>query len=235
MSDAPSYAMRRSKVFSSARSSSSPAIVLSRRAIALRPSRRRVRDLVVEVGALEQAPADAGVGRAARAGQAAGGRSEGAREAGPDDLALFRVERVAVGRADGLVDGALHAGLGPEGDVAEIGMVDVAGEQHDRGRRLAALAGADLFEQLAQALEGELEGGPVVEVDGPPQLLAAARDRAAPGAVAEALVPGLEVVEAGGEQVGDRGRRAAGGRSRRWRGRRSSPRPRRRTSSAAPR
>ncbi len=49
------------------------------------------------------------------------------------------------------------------------------------------------------------KAGPVVEVDFAAQLLARPGHRLAPGAVAELLVPGLEPVEGGGEEPGDRG------------------------------
>ena len=58
---------------------------------------------------------------------------------------------------------------------------------------LASLAGADLFEQPAEAVEGELEGGPVVEVERSAQFLAGSGHRAF--AFAETLVPGLEIVK----------------------------------------
>ena len=46
-------------------------------------------------------------------------------------------ERVAVGRADRLVDGALaRPVVASQADLGQVGVVDVAGEDHDRGRRL---------------------------------------------------------------------------------------------------
>ena len=113
-------------------------------------------------------------------------------------------------------------------------MVDVAGEDDDRGRRLAALAGGDLAQEVAQLREGLAEGGPVVEVDFAPQLLARPGGRLAPGAVAELLVPGLEPVEGGGEEPGDGGADQQVVEVARSRARRSSPTPRRRRSPAGP-
>ena len=142
----PAHVSRRSKVFSSACSSSSPATVLSSRTVASRPSRRRVADLVVEVGALEQAPADA---RVRGAGRAAPGRApaalNGRREAGPDHAPLV-ARRAGCGRASrppGRRRSRISAS-GLKAISAEVGVVDVAGEDDDRGRRLAALARADL-------------------------------------------------------------------------------------------
>src|ERR1700750_714671 len=84
-------------------------------------------------------------------------------------------------------------------------MVDVAGEDDDRGRRFAALAARYLVQEVAQVREGLAEGGPVVEVDFAPQLRRGPGGRLPPGAVAEPLVPGLEPVEGGGEDPGHRG------------------------------
>lgn len=44
-------------------------------------------------------------------------------------------------------------------------MVDIAGEDDDRGWRCTPFAGGDLGQQVAQAFEGIAEGGPVIEVD----------------------------------------------------------------------
>src|SRR5205809_327168 len=93
--------------------------------------------------------------------------------------------------------GALRLRAGTEGGRGEIGVVDGAGEDDDRSRRLAPLAGADLFEQAAQLLEGLVEAGPVIEIDRPAKPLAAPCRQPAPSDVANPLAPGLQVMEAG--------------------------------------
>ena len=85
-------------------------------------------------------------------------------------------------------------------------MVHITGERDDRGGRLAPLARRDRALELGELDEGALEGGPVLEVHGLPHLLSCARHAFAPGSRADGLVPRLEVVQRGREQVGERGR-----------------------------
>ena len=130
--------------------------VLSRRRVASRPSSRRVATWLSKNGPVDEAPADAGASGRPRAEPSARAAAlNGRAEPGPDGARSLRVERVAVGRADRLDDGALDPSLGPEADLAQIGVVDVPGEDRDRGRRAAPLARADLLEQFAEAVEGE--------------------------------------------------------------------------------
>ena len=70
----------------------------------------------------------------------------------------------------GLVDPVALGELDPR----EVGVVDVAAERHDRGRRLAALARAGRADQLDDLLERVREGGPVLEVERAPDPLAEA-------------------------------------------------------------
>ena len=130
------------------------------------------------------------------------------------DARSFLSSGLRYGRADRLVDGAPHAGLGREGDLAEVGVVDVAGEDARSTPAARPLAGADLASSRASASNESRNAGPVVEVERPAQLLAEPLATAAPGAVADRLVPGLEVVEAGRRAGRAAWWRSAGGRSR---------------------
>ena len=85
-------------------------------------------------------------------------------------------------------------------------MVDVAREQHDGRRSLAALPGADLAQKLGDPVERAPECRPVVEVHRPPELLAQFGSRGAPRPGADLLVPRLRVVHPVREQIGVRGR-----------------------------
>ena len=114
---------------------------------------------------------------------------------------LLRVERVADRRADGLVDVALDGAARAEADLGEIGVVHVARERDDRGGRAPALPLADLGDQARQPPEALRERGPVVEVERLADLLAERRGRLAPGPAADGLVPGLDVVDPGREEV----------------------------------
>ena len=72
---------------------------------------------------------------------------------------------------------------GREADLGQVGVVDVAGEDDDRGRRLAALAASRPRRAARAGRAKELaEGGPVVEVDGAPQLLGRPRAASPPQA-----------------------------------------------------
>ena len=100
----PGGARRRSRARAP---SSSPGTVLSSLMHRLAPVEADRRDLVVEVGALGEAPAEARVGRPRGPGERPHRRGERAGEAGLDRESLVTVERVAIGRADRLVDGAV--------------------------------------------------------------------------------------------------------------------------------
>ncbi len=62
-------------------------------------------------------------------GEGPGGEGGAGREARADDEALAAVERVAQRRADGLEDGRM--GTAVERGLGEVGVVHVAGQQHD--------------------------------------------------------------------------------------------------------
>ena len=119
----------------------------------------------------------------------------------PDRAALVGVERVAVGRAHGLVDGALDARVPSECDVGEICVMDVPGEDADRRRRTAVLAGADALDQLREPAKRGLEGGPMVEVERTAHALAREPRRARPRRRPRPSRSSLEVVKRRGEQV----------------------------------
>ena len=111
-------------------------------------------DLVIEVRALGEAPADTGILHPGRPCEAPGQRRRGPREPDTNGAALARVQRIAVWRTDRLVDATSRAGPTWERDVGQIGMVNVAGEHPDRGRRVAVLTGRQLPQQPGQPLEG---------------------------------------------------------------------------------
>ena len=96
----------------------------------------------------------------------------------------------------------LAAGRSGLGDVA---VVDVAGEEGDRLRCAAALAAGHRQRHLGDLLEAVLERRPVLEVERLAQLLADPAAALAPRAAGERLVPGLDVVQARGEQERERG------------------------------
>jgi hypothetical protein len=79
--------------------------------------------------------------------------------------------------------------------------VDVARERDDGGRRAAALSRRHLRQQLGETREPAEERCPVVEVERLANPLAELRRGLAPRARADLLVPGLQVVEGGREQV----------------------------------
>src|ERR1700709_2853686 len=105
-------------------------------------------DLVVEAGAVEEAPADARIFRAGEFCQGCRDFGEGLAEGRFDHSLFFLRERVAVRGADGLVDRRLSVGLarGPA-ELAQVGVVDVAGEDDDGARLFAALPGGDFSEK----------------------------------------------------------------------------------------
>ena len=125
-------------------------------------------DLVVEprlvVGI---APADGGILDAGRARERAHDhpRRRGGHEA--HHRPLLVVERVAERRARRLPRRRAHAGALRERDLGEVGVVDVARQRDDRGRRLAALARADRADDAHHALERLAERRPVLEVERP--------------------------------------------------------------------
>src|SRR5665809_42696 len=82
----------------------------------------------------------------------------------PYRKALDTHERLAVKRADRLVDGAGHVRVAPERHLRQVRVVDVPGQDADRGRGAPALPGTDLLQQEGEAHERILEGAPVVAV-----------------------------------------------------------------------
>src|SRR5204863_5346827 len=164
-------------------------------------AKREARDLVVEVGALDEAPLEVGIATAHRPGERTGEAPRRARGGELGLATLARVERVSKRRADGLVGLALDARRFGVLDLAQVRVVDVAREEDERGRGVAALARADLAEKLGDEVEGVLERGPVVEVDRAAKLLRALRDSGPPGAVADLLAPHLGVVHPVGEEI----------------------------------
>jgi len=80
-------------------------------------------------------------------------------------------------------------------------VVHVPGQEGHRVRGGAALAVRHRQRHLGDLAEAVLEGAPVLEVDRLSHPLAEPRAPVAPGALDERLVPRLEVVQAGREQV----------------------------------
>ena len=64
------------------------------------------------------------------------------------------------------------------------------------------LPGGDALYQASQRGEGALERGPVVQVLGAPDTLPERLRPLSPGACADRLVPGLEIVHTGAEENG---------------------------------
>src|SRR5215210_2643188 len=75
-----------------------------------------------------------------------------------------RRARVAPGRADRLVDGALYAVS--KVNLGQVAVVHVAGEHENRGRGATrrALSGADGSQEVRECFKGVMEGAPVLEV-----------------------------------------------------------------------
>ena len=146
-----------------------------------------------------------GSGAPAETGQGAGHGGERTREPGLDDRPLFRVERVAVGRADRLHDGALDPGVFLEPDVAQVGVVDVAGEDRDRGRWPCRASPSPPLRAARAGARTRTGRTPSGRSRPPGAASRCPARRAPPLPVAEPLVPGLQVMEAGREQVGHRG------------------------------
>ena len=142
------------------------------------------RDLVVEAGAVAEPPADPRVLGAGRLRQRRRHLGEGPREPGFDHPLLFARERVAVRRADGLVDRRLAVRLARPASRPRRGRRGGRPRPAPRPRRAwpPRRPGGDVAEQVAQRPEGVGEAAPVVEVDGPPQLLRLAAPPASPWA-----------------------------------------------------
>ena len=110
--------------------------------------------------------------------------------------ALLVVERVAERRADRLPDARLHAGAGREADLGQVGVVDVARQHADRRRRgpprarRRPRAAARTSRSKDSPNAGQCSRSSAWRSFSP-----SARRRLAPGAVADRLVPGLEVVQ----------------------------------------
>ena len=115
------------------------------------------RDLVVEVRTACEAPPDVGILDPRGVGEGADDDFSGARMADSDREALVGVERLPIWRADSLVDGAAHVRVAAERHLGEVGVMDVAGEDADRGRWTAALARADLLQQGGESHERALK------------------------------------------------------------------------------
>ena len=150
------------------------------------------------------------------------------------ERALAVVERVAERRAGRLVDRRAHPGAAREPDLGQVGVVHVARQRDDRRRRRAVRARRRRAHELHDAVERGAERRPVLEVERLPDLLAQQRRRLAPGAVADRLVPGLQVVQARARAGTAATCRAAGGRTRRRRAPRASPTRPGRASSGPP-
>ena len=78
--------------------------------------------------------------------------------------------------------------------------MDVAGQQDDRGRRVALTPMRDVVDQLGEAPEASLERGPVIHDRKPSQALAEDLADASPRPLAKRLVERLYVVQPGGQQ-----------------------------------
>src|SRR5687768_13815618 len=144
-------------------------------------------DLVVEVGPIRDAPADPWPLDARGGGEHSADRAARPRGGEAQDAAPAAVEIVAERRAHRLHHATARARRAAERDFCEEGVMDVAAEQADRCRRIAAPPGGDLLEQAGEALEGVLEGCPVLEIEVAAHAFAPARGPLAPGAVADRL------------------------------------------------
>ena len=90
-------------------------------------------------------------------------------------------------------------------DLGDVGVVDVTGQERDGARRLAPLALGDLHDHLQDPGEALLERGPVFEVEAASHPLADIGQARPPGPRGHRLVDRLEVVDALGEEEGQRG------------------------------
>src|SRR5215207_4072313 len=136
----------------------------------LAPVDREPGDLVVEPGPVtDHAPLHRRVFDAGAVGEGPPYDLEGAGHPRSDHAPLLLLEGIAVRRADRLPDVRLDPRAAGEGDLEQVGVVDVAGQDDDRGRRAAALAGADRADDLGQPRERLAEGRPVLEVYRSPQ------------------------------------------------------------------
>ena len=81
------------------------------------------------------------------------------------------------------------------GDLRDVGVVHVTGEEHDRLRRAAPVAPGDVHDDVEHRLEAVVEGRPVLEVEQLTGLLGHRGDDAAVGSLGRRLVDGLEVVQ----------------------------------------
>ena len=114
--------------------------------------------------------------------------------------------RVADRGADGLHDA--RPGAVPRrgvGDLGDVGVVHVAGEEDDRRRRAAAVAAGDVHDDVEDLGEALVEGRPVLEVDALAGPLGGRRDEAPVRTLGEHLVDGLEVVQPRRQEEGQRG------------------------------
>ena len=82
----------------------------------------------------------------------------------------------------------------------EVGVVHVAAQERHRVGRRTSLAVGNLLDHPRDLLERVLEGTPVLEVDGLPQLLPWQGSALAPRPLGHGLVPRLEVVQARRQQ-----------------------------------
>ena len=157
------------------------------------PIEGELADGVVERTPAGDLPCCGGGAHTTRAGECGEQERRRTRTGHLHDASLGRAEWIAEGRADDLVDTA-RARLRAEIDRRDIAGVDVAAEDDDGRRRL--VASADRSQKLREMMKGLLVRGPVFEVDGSPEPFAQPSCERTPGAVADRLVPGLEVVDA---------------------------------------
>ena len=87
-----------------------------------------------------------------------------------------------------------RAGIRAKVDRGDVARVDVTAEDGDAGRRL--VAAADRSQELREMAERALVRGPVLEVHGAPEPFAQTLRERTPRAIADGLVPRLEVVDA---------------------------------------
>ena len=173
-----------------------------RRSCRAAPSRSRPSSRIVATWLSKYGPSSVrhpipGPGAPERRASPRAHRGERAREAGPHHPALLPVERVSVGGADRLEDPALDPGVGTELDLGEVGVMDVAGE--DRRSRPAPCLGDRSRPPRAASRRRWNENWNAAQWSKSTARRRRSLPRAtgrAPGAVAEPLVPGLEVVEA---------------------------------------
>src|SRR4051794_38132026 len=162
------------------------------------------RHLVVEPRPLLDRPRDRLLRYPGGPGEPLPDALRGPRHRGADAAALMAVERVAQRRAHRLVHGRPRAVRRRELGPREIGVVHVAGEEHDARRRRAVPAGRDAIEQVLEVAQRLSERRPVLEVERLAHLLAEARRDTTPRTLADGLVPRLDEVHAAAEERGQR-------------------------------